>query len=151
MLRLEYVDLISGEHPRKISSSEASSKQKENQVSCNINYSVVTKSERMFWPCLLIPLFLLGCTVGPNFHTPKAALAPEWIEARDNRVSQASTDYRGWWKTFNDPVLDLPREPLASKRGGSGPASPGPAWHCHRPDLPPDAASRRLTPIQPAE
>ena len=60
----------------------------------------------MFWPCLLIPLFLLGCTVGPNFHTPKAALAPEWIEARDNRVSQASTDYRGWWKTFNDPVLD---------------------------------------------
>jgi NodT family efflux transporter outer membrane factor (OMF) lipoprotein len=60
----------------------------------------------MFWPCFLIVLVLCGCTVGPNFRTPKATLAPEWIEARDDRISQASADYRGWWKTFNDPVLD---------------------------------------------
>ena len=60
----------------------------------------------MFWPCFLILLVLSGCTVGPNFRTPKAAVAPEWIEARDNRVSAASADYRGWWKTFNDPVLN---------------------------------------------
>jgi NodT family efflux transporter outer membrane factor (OMF) lipoprotein len=60
----------------------------------------------MVRPCFLIALLLLGCTVGPNFRTPKATLAPEWIEARDDRISQASKDYRGWWKTFDDPVLD---------------------------------------------
>ena len=52
----------------------------------------------MVWPCFLIALFLLGCTVGPNFRAPKAAVAPEWIEARDNRVSQASAVYRSWWR-----------------------------------------------------
>ncbi len=60
----------------------------------------------MVWPAFLIALFLFGCTVGPNFRTPKPNVASEWIEARDNRVSQTSTEYRGWWKTFNDPVLD---------------------------------------------
>ena len=55
---------------------------------------------------LLTALFLVGCSVGPNFRTPKAAVSREWIEAKNNRVSPASTDYRSWWKAFDDPVLD---------------------------------------------
>ena len=66
----------------------------------------VGKGERMFWPCFLIVLVLSGCTVGPIFRTPKAAVAPEWVEARDHRVSAASADYRSWWKTFDDTVLN---------------------------------------------
>jgi NodT family efflux transporter outer membrane factor (OMF) lipoprotein len=58
--------------------------------------------------CILAGIFSLsGCIkVGPDFVRPKAALSPEWIEAQDKRVNQASADYRSWWKAFNDPVLD---------------------------------------------
>jgi NodT family efflux transporter outer membrane factor (OMF) lipoprotein len=60
-------------------------------------------------PQLLLILVLLafaGCTVGPNFQRPKTAVSTNWQEIADPRVSTASATYRGWWKGFNDPVLD---------------------------------------------
>ncbi len=61
-----------------------------------------------FWSLIAAALLIFsGCfKVGPDFHKPNSAVSPEWIEAKDHRVSRASADYRGWWKTFNDPVLD---------------------------------------------
>jgi len=52
--------------------------------------------------------FLLpGCTiVGPDYARPKAAVAPNWLEAGDQRVKTEPAEYRNWWQAFNDPVLD---------------------------------------------
>ena len=66
--------------------------------------------------CAALPL-LCGCTsvreyfqngflVGPNYQTPTAPVAKEWIDADDRRVSTGEDDLRTWWTVFNDPVLD---------------------------------------------
>jgi outer membrane protein TolC len=47
-----------------------------------------------------------GFKVGPNYHTPPAAVAPTWIDAPDRRVAMAEPDCRAWWTVFHDPVLD---------------------------------------------
>jgi NodT family efflux transporter outer membrane factor (OMF) lipoprotein len=60
------------------------------------------------WQVLLIfTLLLSGCTmVGPNFARPKAAVSPKWLEAGDPRVKTEPSEYKDWWRVFNDPVLD---------------------------------------------
>lgn len=51
-------------------------------------------------------LLCAGCMkVGPDYAQPKTEVSPEWIEARDARVSTESTDCRAWWEAFEDPVL----------------------------------------------
>jgi NodT family efflux transporter outer membrane factor (OMF) lipoprotein len=67
---------------------------------------------------LLVPvLFSCGCTswreyfsngfkVGPNFDTPPASVAPQWIDAADARVRSEEGDSSHWWTVFKDPVLD---------------------------------------------
>ena len=50
---------------------------------------------------------LTGCTkVGPDYIRPEVAVSQNWIDAGDSRVKSETSDYRAWWKTFNDPVLD---------------------------------------------
>jgi NodT family efflux transporter outer membrane factor (OMF) lipoprotein len=57
---------------------------------------------------VLAPALLLftGCTIGPDFHQPTAAVSDKWLESGDQRVSTGSATYRNWWTAFNDPVLD---------------------------------------------
>src|SRR5882762_8682903 len=57
---------------------------------------------------LLVPVLLAfaGCMIGPNYQRPKVSVSPNWGETGDQRVSTESTANRGWWRTFNDPVLD---------------------------------------------
>ncbi len=57
---------------------------------------------------LLVPVLLAfaGCMIGPNYQRPKVSVSPNWGETGDQRVSTESTTHRGWWRTFNDPVLD---------------------------------------------
>jgi NodT family efflux transporter outer membrane factor (OMF) lipoprotein len=47
-----------------------------------------------------------GFKVGPNYKRPAAPVADEWIDCHDPRISSVPGDYRDWWKSFNDPVLD---------------------------------------------
>jgi NodT family efflux transporter outer membrane factor (OMF) lipoprotein len=47
-----------------------------------------------------------GFKVGPNYRTPDAAVAPNWIDASDKRVRTDSDDLSHWWTVFNDPVLN---------------------------------------------
>ena len=65
----------------------------------------------------LVLLALGGCTslseyvhngfkVGPNYQTPQAAAAPDWIDAADKRIRRDDDDLSKWWTVFNDPVLD---------------------------------------------
>jgi NodT family efflux transporter outer membrane factor (OMF) lipoprotein len=44
--------------------------------------------------------------VGPNYRTPGAAVASNWIDASDKRVRTESDDLSKWWTVFNDPVLN---------------------------------------------
>ncbi len=62
------------------------------------------RSVRIF--ALFMAVFLCGCSVGPNFVRPKAAVSPAWLDADDPRVKTGAAEYRNWWKVFNDPVLD---------------------------------------------
>jgi NodT family efflux transporter outer membrane factor (OMF) lipoprotein len=47
-----------------------------------------------------------GFKVGPNYQTPEAAVASNWIDASDKRVRTESDDLSKWWTVFNDPVLN---------------------------------------------
>ena len=47
-----------------------------------------------------------GFKVGPNYRTPDAAVASNWIDASDKRVRTESDDLSKWWTVFNDPVLN---------------------------------------------
>jgi NodT family efflux transporter outer membrane factor (OMF) lipoprotein len=47
-----------------------------------------------------------GFKVGPNYRTPDAAVASDWIDASDKRVRTDSDDLSRWWTVFNDPVLN---------------------------------------------
>lgn len=46
---------------------------------------------------------LAGCTVGPDFRPPVAALPPTWQGAPP---SVAVAEDAPWWRAFDDPVLD---------------------------------------------
>ena len=47
-----------------------------------------------------------GWKVGPNYGRPAAAVADDWIDASDPRLSRECVDYAYWWRQFNDPLLD---------------------------------------------
>src|SRR5579862_6623965 len=47
-----------------------------------------------------------GFKVGPNYRTPDAPVAGNWIDASDKRVRTDSDDLSKWWTVFNDPVLN---------------------------------------------
>ena len=49
-------------------------------------------------------LSLTGCTVGPDYHRPSAAVPPAWgwklAEPNDEAIKS------DWWQLFQDPILD---------------------------------------------
>jgi NodT family efflux transporter outer membrane factor (OMF) lipoprotein len=47
-----------------------------------------------------------GFKVGPNYRKPPAAVAPDWIDASDQRLRRSPEVMSHWWKVFHDPVLD---------------------------------------------
>lgn len=47
-----------------------------------------------------------GGKVGPNYTTPLAPVASEWIDYNDPRVKSTDADLSRWWSVFKDPVLD---------------------------------------------
>jgi NodT family efflux transporter outer membrane factor (OMF) lipoprotein len=47
-----------------------------------------------------------GFKVGPNYRTPEAPVAGNWIDASDKRVRTEADDLSKWWTVFNDPVLN---------------------------------------------
>jgi len=53
-----------------------------------------------------VEYFRNGLKVGPNYQKPDAAVASEWIDNRDPRISTVPPLEPAWWKAFNDPLLD---------------------------------------------
>ena len=57
---------------------------------------------------LVVPAILAcaGCMVGPDFARPKTAVSSDWLDVGDQRVKTGPSEYRSWWRAFNDPALD---------------------------------------------
>jgi NodT family efflux transporter outer membrane factor (OMF) lipoprotein len=67
------------------------------------------RRKRAGFEIILLVLALVasaGCTVGPDFVRPKTTVSPNWLDAGDQRVQTGPSEYRNWWKAFDDPVLD---------------------------------------------
>jgi NodT family efflux transporter outer membrane factor (OMF) lipoprotein len=47
-----------------------------------------------------------GFKVGPNYKRPAAPVADDWIDSQHSQISTVPSDHRGWWRVFNDPVLE---------------------------------------------
>ena len=43
--------------------------------------------------------------IGPDFKTPKADVATQWLEADHAAVDATRLEYRNWWNVFGDPRL----------------------------------------------
>ena len=58
-------------------------------------------------PILILCVFAVSActTVGPDYKTPDAVVAEDWLEADDQRFSGADADFSQWWQAFDDPVL----------------------------------------------
>ena len=104
--------------------------------------------------CRYALAFLLlasGCMkVGPNFVKPEANVNQNWLEAGQyQQISTKPDDYRTWWRSFNDPVLDSLIQKayhqnlsLANRRG-AGAAGPGPGGRGGGPTISPNPADNR--------
>ena len=57
---------------------------------------------------LVAAIFLpaAGCAVGPNFVSPEAPISDKFREANNHSVKSTNEDYRDWWKSFHDPILN---------------------------------------------
>jgi NodT family efflux transporter outer membrane factor (OMF) lipoprotein len=51
---------------------------------------------------------VVGCAVGPNYHTPTTQTPPAYKEAADWKAAQPNDQNLGgnWWTIFKDPKLD---------------------------------------------
>ena len=58
----------------------------------------------------LVAIIILagGCfKVGPDFMKPDTTVNPGWMETKSyKQLTAKAEDYRDWWRSFNDPVLD---------------------------------------------
>lgn len=55
---------------------------------------------------LLLPVVATaGCMVGPDFSSPDAPVAEQWLEAGDPAVRTDRQDYAAWWSAFGDATL----------------------------------------------
>src|SRR4051812_11370332 len=48
---------------------------------------------------------LAGCSVGPNYHPPNAAMPATWADAGPN-IETNRAELTRWWKRFDDATLD---------------------------------------------
>lgn len=51
--------------------------------------------------------FANGFKVGPNYCRPAAPVAESWIDTEATNLNIGPVDDAAWWRTFNDPVLDV--------------------------------------------
>ncbi|MDZ4819660.1 MAG: efflux transporter outer membrane subunit [Planctomycetota bacterium] len=47
-----------------------------------------------------------GFKVGPNYRKPAVPISDNWIDSRDQRISNDPPIENAWWQVFRDPVLD---------------------------------------------
>ncbi len=59
-----------------------------------------------FLPALVL-LTVTGCVmVGPDYETPPADIAEQWLSASEQVRAEGSAEHATWWENFNDPALN---------------------------------------------
>ncbi len=58
---------------------------------------------------------LVGCMVGPDYTTPTAPLADQWIDGASPSATSADAIDPRWWLEFNDPTLTALIEEAAAQ------------------------------------
>lgn len=61
------------------------------------------------WILIWTPIAFMvsGCSmVGPDFVQPEAPLLEDWMERQPAGVTTSPTGYSGWWRVFEDPILN---------------------------------------------
>lgn len=63
---------------------------------------------RRFASLIAIGVLVASCAfkVGPDYDTPEAAVAENWIEGDDPQIVSEPADHSDWWTVFDDPVLN---------------------------------------------
>ncbi|MGL4767875.1 MAG: efflux transporter outer membrane subunit [Formosimonas sp.] len=62
---------------------------------------------------LALALSLTACTVGPTYHAPTSANAPQWYAALPHNGQ--NVELLNWWQSFNDvPLLELQKSAEAN-------------------------------------
>jgi NodT family efflux transporter outer membrane factor (OMF) lipoprotein len=62
---------------------------------------------RFLWPfsaTLVLPL--AACAVGPDFFSPVAPVASNYLGTSNRSIKSSHQDYQDWWKAFHDPTLN---------------------------------------------
>src|SRR5262245_44360507 len=55
---------------------------------------------------LVFGVFSVGCSVGPNYHAPKAAVSGGWSEPLEGGTTNRGAPAAEWWRTFSDSKLN---------------------------------------------
>jgi NodT family efflux transporter outer membrane factor (OMF) lipoprotein len=56
---------------------------------------------------MLFMLLVSGCSIGPEYKRPDAAVEPNWLDIENSHISTDPPSDPNWWKTaFHDPHLD---------------------------------------------
>lgn len=84
-----------------------------NTINTNfINFSRIRKIT------IVIPLFLSGCVIGPDYRTPAVEMPQTWrteTAAGVNKGTAEAKQLTEWWKTLEDPLLSrLAEEAIAN-------------------------------------
>ena len=53
----------------------------------------------------LIAFMLAGCTVGPDYRRPSAAVPQRYLEADVSNAGPTTAEVANWWRAFRDPQL----------------------------------------------
>src|SRR5690349_11455054 len=74
------------------------------------------KNRYASWALLTLSLSTTGCgldqwakndfKVGPNYATPPAPIAQEWIDYKAPADTSRGVELAQWWTVFDDPVLN---------------------------------------------
>jgi len=68
-------------------------------------------------PVLAAALFLLGCSVGPDYRPPRPSVPSAWTETNFTVSASANAKLARWWENLNDPILDsLVQRAIVSNR-----------------------------------
>src|SRR5262245_9242084 len=52
-----------------------------------------------------VMLVTAGCMIGPDFKSPQAPIAAQWLEADYKTVDSSRPEHQDWWSVFGDSTL----------------------------------------------
>jgi len=54
---------------------------------------------------LVLPLFISGCAVGPDYTKPEIQMPNQWHNKVVKEIQEDNSDLQTWWLLFDDPLL----------------------------------------------